>query len=173
MPKIIENLREQLLREAKRQIEEMGYAKTTVRSVASACGVGVGTVYNYFSSKDMLIASFMLEDWHACLAEMNAEPQNTPEDLLRRVYEALTQFIGKYRALFQDPEATRTFASAFTERHGMLREQLANLLRPACKDANAPNKDFLASFLAEALLCWTVAGTPYSELAPILCQLIK
>ena len=33
----------------------------TVRSVAAGCGVAVGTVYNYFSSKDMLIAAFMLE----------------------------------------------------------------------------------------------------------------
>ena len=56
MPKIIENLREQLLSEAKKQVKERGYAATTVRSVAKACGLGTGTVYNYFKSKDMLIA---------------------------------------------------------------------------------------------------------------------
>ena len=70
MPKIIENVREQLLCEAKRQIEKNGYAKTTVRSVALSCGIGVGTVYNYFKSKDMLIASFMAEDWLSCLEKM-------------------------------------------------------------------------------------------------------
>ena len=68
MPKIIENLREKLLEEAKCQVMEQGYAAMTIRSVASACGVGVGTVYNYFSSKDMLVASFLLEDWLECLA---------------------------------------------------------------------------------------------------------
>ena len=56
MPKIIENVREQLLAEAKKQVFEHGYADTTIRSVARACGLGVGTVYNYFSSKEMLIA---------------------------------------------------------------------------------------------------------------------
>ena len=60
MPKIIENLRDQLLQEARKQIAERGYTGTTIRSVAGACGVGVGTVYNYFSSKEMLIASFMM-----------------------------------------------------------------------------------------------------------------
>ena len=70
VPKIIENVREQLLEEAKRQIRENGYSKTTIRSVAGACRLGVGTVYNYFESKDMLIASFMLEDWMECLGEM-------------------------------------------------------------------------------------------------------
>ena len=63
MPKIIENIREALLVEAKRQIAERGYQNTTIRSVAKECGVAVGTVYNYFKSKDMLIASFILEDW--------------------------------------------------------------------------------------------------------------
>ena len=51
MPKIIENVREQLLAETKRQIAENGYEKTTVRSVAGACDIGVGTVYNKFSQK--------------------------------------------------------------------------------------------------------------------------
>ena len=46
MPKIIENVREQLLTEAKRQIAENGYSATTIRSVAGACGLGIGTVYN-------------------------------------------------------------------------------------------------------------------------------
>ena len=72
MPKIIENIREKLLEEAKRQVMEQGYSAMTIRSVASACGVGVGTVYNYFSSKDMLVASFMLEDWMKCLAVIEA-----------------------------------------------------------------------------------------------------
>ena len=51
MPKIIENIREKLLEEARRQVMEEGYEAMTIRSVAGACGVGVGTVYNYFSSK--------------------------------------------------------------------------------------------------------------------------
>ena len=173
MPKIIENLRSQLLLEAKRQIEDVGYAKTTVRSVASACGVGVGTVYNYFRSKDMLIASFMLEDWQACLADMKNAPKAPPEGLLRHIYQALHAFIHKHRALFGDPEAAKTFASTLAERHGMLRSQLAEALRPACDGASTPDKEFLTHFLAESLLTWTVAGKPFESLSPILCQLIK
>ena len=46
MPKIIENLETKLIEEAKKQFETSGYSALTIRSVAKACGVGVGTVYN-------------------------------------------------------------------------------------------------------------------------------
>ena len=92
MPKIITNVREQLLTEAKRQIVENGYASTTIRSVASACNLGVGTVYNYFKSKDMLIASFMVDDWQECLAKMKQESTENAEQLLRCIYSSLLKF---------------------------------------------------------------------------------
>ena len=49
MPKLIENVRTQLLLEAKKQIAERGYAKTTIRSVwpkmsATVTAWGVRTV---------------------------------------------------------------------------------------------------------------------------------
>ena len=86
MPKIITNVREQLLTEAKRQIVETGYASTTIRSVASACNLGVGTVYNYFKSKDMLIASFMVDDWQECLAKMKQEDTENAEQFFHKIF---------------------------------------------------------------------------------------
>ena len=72
MPKIIRDLKSRLIEEAKKQIELAGYGALTIRSVAKACGVGVGTVYNYFPSKDTLIATYMLEDWNRREAEEQA-----------------------------------------------------------------------------------------------------
>ena len=59
MPKIVENVRQRILLEAKKQLEETGYGNMTIRSIASGCGIGVGTIYNYFSSKDVIVASFI------------------------------------------------------------------------------------------------------------------
>ena len=44
MPKIIENLESKLIEEAQRQVARSGYGALTIRSVAKACGVGVGEI---------------------------------------------------------------------------------------------------------------------------------
>ena len=72
MPKIIANVKDQIICEAKRQIDRYGYESTTIRSVASECGIAVGTVYNYFKSKDMLVASFILQDWMSAVDSLRS-----------------------------------------------------------------------------------------------------
>ena len=83
MPKILFNAREQLLTEAKRQINEKGYAATTMRSVAGACGFAVGTMYNYFESKEVLISMYVAEDWKLHLEAMSTLPTDCRKALLR------------------------------------------------------------------------------------------
>ena len=92
MPKIIENVRELLLDTAQKQIEERGYANTTIRSVAGECGLAVGTVYNYFRSKDMLIATFVVEDWNSYLSDIRGANLSDPQMALHNIYDALIHF---------------------------------------------------------------------------------
>lgn len=172
MPKIIENVRQKLILEAKRQIEENGYAKTTIRSVAGACNVGVGTVYNYFDSKDMLIATFMLEDWLECLAEMKSYSTDDSGEFLKHLYGALRGFMEKHQALFQDQEAGKAFAGVFSDRHRQLRSQIAGILLPICENAQG-DKIFLTEFIAEALLSWTMAGKSMEDMLPVFDKLLK
>ena len=173
MPKIIENVREQLLDEAKRQITEYGYAKATIRSVSKACGLGTGTVYNYFPSKDMLIASVMAEDWKICLRQMEDRASDEAEPIIRGIYEGLSGFIQKYHTLFCDSDAVKIYATMFSERHQQLRKQLAVFVQPICDRTSVENKNFLAEWIAESLLTWTVAGKGIDEQYEIIKQLIK
>lgn len=173
MPKIIENVREQLLNEAKKQVVEKGYGKTTIRSVAKSCGLGTGTVYNYFPSKDMLIASFLAEDWKECLCQIEPHTSNELGDVVKSIYDSLVSFMEKHRVLFRDSDAIKVYAVAFSVRHKQLRGQLAKYLKPVC--ANVPVKDgeFLAEWIAESLLTWTVAGKSFEEQYEIIKQIIK
>ncbi len=175
MPKIIQNAREMLIAEARKQVIERGYSSVTVRSVAKACGLGIGTVYNYFSSKDMLIASFMAEDWQMCMESINrcCDDSATPEPVFRCIYEQLNQFIITHSALFTDNQAAKVFASVFTVRHKQLRSQLAEPISKICVVHAVHNSEFLSEFISESLLTWTVAGRSYEDIYSVLILLFK
>ena len=167
MPKIIENLESKLIEEAKKQIREVGYSATTIRSVAKGCGVGVGTVYNYFPSKETLLASYLLADWKACVAAILEVSQRaeTPRPVLESIYSQLLSFSGRHQAIFRDEDAASAFAGSFSRYHGLLRTQIAEPLRKFC------DSDFSAEFIAESLLTWTMAGKNLDEICGIVCKL--
>jgi AcrR family transcriptional regulator len=167
MPKIIENLRDSLLCEAKRQINERGYGQTTIRSVASGCGVAVGTVYNYFKSKDMLIASFILEDWIGCLDAISSHPKDDRYEYLKFIHLTIREFITKNEKIFCDIDAAKSFSLSAPQRHDQLRGQLAERIMPIAYDG------FLAEYVAEAMLCWTVAGRDFEAIYALLPETIK
>ncbi len=160
MPKIIENLQERLIQETRRQIHQQGYSATTIRSVAQGCGVGVGTVYNYFPSKDALIAGFMLEDWNLCVAAIEAQSRESedPRAVCACIHRQLTDFARQNERLFRDQSAVASSSASFSRYHAMLRSQLARALEKFC------GSGFPAEFTAEALLSWTMAGKEFDEI---------
>ena len=168
MPKIIENLEARLLQEAKRQVKENGYSAMTIRSVAKECGVGVGTVYNYFPSKDALLATYMLEDWNKCIAAINAVStySDHPAPLVRCICDQIRNYAQLHSAVFQDEAAAAGFAGSHSKYHGLLRAQLAQPMRKFCEN------DFTAEFIAEALLTWTTAGKTFDEVYSMIEKLL-
>ena len=168
MPKIIENLDQRLLAEARKQIEESGYSAVTIRSVAKGCGVGVGTVYNYFTSKDDLVASFMAADWMICLNAITETSENTTDAMpvLRCIYDQLCIFIKQHHSIIHDQGAAAGFAGSFSKYHGMLRGQLAGPLQKFC------DSSFTADFIAESMLVWTMDGKEFEQLFQVIKKLL-
>lgn len=173
MPKIIENVREQLLTEARRQIAERGYGSTTIRSVAGACGLGVGTVYNYFKSKEVLIASFILEDWRDCLKRMAGLSKDDPKVLLQGIYRAIRDFEEENRSLFSDADAAKAVILGYSSRHKLLRRQIADVILPCCEIHKVDNASFAAEYIAEALLCWSMEDVEFDTIYPLLDKIMK
>ena len=169
MPKIIENLESRLIEEAKRQIATLGYSAMTIRSVAKACGVGVGTVYNYFPSKDEMLASYLLEDWQTCVNVINAVGtySDSPAPVVRCMFDQLTAYAGRHEPIFRDESAAAAFAGASSRYHAMLRSQLSAPLRKFCAS------DFAGEFIAEALLTWSMAGKTFDEIYGMIEKLFK
>ena len=167
MPKIIENLKDRLLAEAKQQLAQGGYEAVTIRSIAKGCGVGVGTVYNYFPSKEALIATHLLEDWHGCLEKIQAaaDSAESPQPVLACMYTQLVEFSDRHRAVFRAEAAIAGFAGSFSQYHGLLRTQLAEPLHKFCGDG------FSTQFIAESLLTWSMAGKSFDAIYEVLKKL--
>lgn len=168
MPKIIENLESRLVAEAQNQVETSGYSAMTIRSVAKACGVGVGTVYNYFPSKDQLLTAILLRDWNAYITAISAvsEEADSPMPVVKCIYDQLHQYNRQHLSYFTDEAAVTAIAAAFTGFHAVLRSRLAAPLRKFC------GSDFEAEFIIEALLTWTTARKSFDEIYGLLAKLL-
>lgn len=173
MPKIIEEVKARLLAEAKRQTLENGYSAMTIRSVVKACGVSVGTFYNYYSSKEALTAAFLLEDWVASLGRMREFCSSGADamSVFSRIYSELLGFESKYERLFSDHSARMNASSEFYSRHILLRGQISDLIKNVCQSQSNCYSDFLPSFIAESLVTWSVESVPFCDIAGVLGQL--
>jgi AcrR family transcriptional regulator len=161
MPKKIEHLREDILKDARRILCSRGYEALTMRLVAADCGIAVGTLYNYYPSKEMLAGNVMLEDWQKCLAAMKERCDQAASLTagLDVLYHGIGRFARRYRSAWQGYAFCGSQQIEYAKRHNLLIEQTAACLAPlrarTVKDAPAG----LDLFLAENVLA-CVNGSP-------------
>lgn len=56
--------KEDILKTSRELIQRQGWSAINIRSVAAACGVSVGAIYNYFDSKAALVSATVESVWH-------------------------------------------------------------------------------------------------------------
>lgn len=56
--------KEEILKASRELIRQHGFDAVSIRSVAHACGISTGTIYNYFPSKDALVSASVESVWH-------------------------------------------------------------------------------------------------------------
>ncbi len=154
MPKIIDEARDNILRTTRRILLQQGYAGVSVRSIAAECGIAVGTIYNYFSNKETLIAHSILQDWVAALAEMDdaVAAAASPAQGVVGMYAAIVRFADVYRELFGQFARTGGSADVVGSRHVMLRTQLVQRIEGLRSRLCPTQPASLAVLLAETVL---------------------
>lgn len=55
--------KEEILKNSRVLIQQQGWSAVSIRSVAAACGVSVGSIYNYFDSKADLMGATIESVW--------------------------------------------------------------------------------------------------------------
>ena len=55
--------KDEILKISRELIRQQGWSALSIRSVAAACGVSVGAIYNYFDSKAVLLGATVESVW--------------------------------------------------------------------------------------------------------------
>jgi AcrR family transcriptional regulator len=154
--------RQRVVRAALDLATEGGYEAVQMRDVATHASVALGTIYRYFSSKDALLASAMVE-WMADLEDTVVAHPPQGDDTPARVMDIMSRAL---RTMERQPKLTRAVVTALTAGDpagvdaltGMI-EALARILRPAFPEDVDPQTEASAAKLLghvwwSALMCW-------------------
>jgi len=104
MPKIIEDLKTNILKESKKLLIANGYNKLSMRSVASSCEIAVGTLYNYFPNKESLVVHIFREDWIVVSTQIDSliYIDRDCKEKFRQIYNLLSSFSNTYLSTFYE-----------------------------------------------------------------------
>ncbi len=171
MPKVIENLRTTILDEARKELAESGYDGLTVRQIATRCGIAVGTVYNYFESKDIILGALLGEDWHNVLSEMDIRisGSSSVHEGLCIVAEGLEGFCARHRKLWSEYKMTESAAYYSQNGHQML----LNALSPRVETIIGGSGDGTSEIICETMISLATHGKHYKEKSNIIERMIS
>ena len=102
MARIIENPKQLILDNAKNILYSEGYSNLNIRSVAKACGLAVGTIYNYYPTKKDLVIEMMMEYWEQCFnaLEIIIISEQSLYTKLNKIFNELNTFISTFREVW-------------------------------------------------------------------------
>lgn len=175
MPKKLENIREKAIAETRKVLEEQGYQMLAMRDIAQKCGIAVGTMYNYFPSKEYLTGCVVLEDWNAtyeCMTGAAAGADMIGHGI-HNIYDMMREFVLQHQYLtsFNSSEAKTPYD--FYERHAVLLKQIEALLEMLQKRFGYSVEASITTFIAESILSFSVKKYSYSQIAPAIMKLLK
>lgn len=171
MPKIITNLREEIISSGRKLLLEDGYSAFTMRAVASACGIALGTVYNYFSSKDMLCAAIMLVDWNSALEGCRRKLSASPEciDGLETVYDSIRGFASIYTSVWSEA-GPGSYTGIY---HSKLIDGISGIVHSLLSDTACISQPDPSVFISEVLAASaTRAEVQFCDIKPFIIKLI-
>ena len=98
MPKVIHGIKDSILKRASEIIELGEYDKFSIREIARDCSIAVGTLYNYFPSKDELLKAVIDSHWQAMMVNVDRKcaAATTITDGICYICEGVRQFSEKH-----------------------------------------------------------------------------
>ena len=175
MPKIIPELRESMIQTAHRLLLESESHNLSMRQVAQACGTAVGTVYNYFPSKEALIAEAMMCDWLECSRGMkeDAARERRPLEAIRATAAALRRFTSRYAPLWRNYAEEMKSLVSLELRHRQIIAEIAGAVRETLIRFDLLYDPNLPDVIAELVLMAGRTEDGFERIAPALERILR
>ena len=173
--------REQILCVCRAIIAEEGVSALNMRAVAERCHVALGSLYNYFPSKDDLLTAAVESVWEDIFREMQPEPGMGFAAYVLWLFERLKGGAGPYggfltaHALSLSGGARDRARGMMARQLGRLREELLEVLaRDPLVQRGAFNEGFRADAFVEFVLSSLLALlTRESDSYAVLAEMIR
>ena len=93
--------KEDILKTSRELIQRQGWSAINIRSVATACGVSVGSIYNYFDSKAVLVSATVESVWHEIFRHPEVEDVfHDTQAYITWIYEQMEYGCKQYPGFF-------------------------------------------------------------------------
>jgi AcrR family transcriptional regulator len=150
---------ESVLEAAAQVFARLGYANTTTNHIAARAGVSIGSLYQYFPSKDSILLALAerhLERTFAAAMQEVGDKRNAPvPELLRALVDALVQAHQAeprlHRVIFEEARLDASFRRRLDDLEGKAMQIARELIEERCAELAIDNPG-IASLLVVQIL---------------------
>lgn len=171
MAKIIENLYLKIQEVGKEILLEDGYNQMTLRLVASRCNIATGTIYNYFKSKDALVATIMFKDWQELLDKTGPKVENSKKaiDGLELIFNMIKDYTAIYQKAWIDYGGSLI---SLKDRHSILIKQISDMINLVFNRFEIDVSS--ANFISEILLYGAIReDVSFNDIKPFILKIMN
>ena len=174
MPKLLPELKTSILQAARQSLLKSERHDIAMREVARLCGTAVGTIYNYFPSKEALMAEAMMDDWLACLDGMRegALSGRVPMDSLRAIVCSLRRFATLYGTLWKQHAHTPSSPASLEAYHRRVIEAIGVAVKDMLVRFDLLYDSCLPDVLSELVLMASRTEDGFDRIAPVLERIL-
>jgi AcrR family transcriptional regulator len=141
-----------ILAAARDRFSKVGFEAATTREIAAAAGIAVGTLFNYFPSKEAIVTAMAAEALEKARRRFEAGPRG--ESLEEDLFALIAAELRGLRPL-----------------RGCLRPVLETALSPLARAEAGPDEEAIRVGHLEAVGCLVAARAPGESLSPVAWNL--
>ncbi|NDL66954.1 TetR/AcrR family transcriptional regulator [Anaerotalea alkaliphila] len=158
---------EEILETAGALVREEGLAACSMRGIASRLGVAVGTLYNYFPSRDLLLQELFKASWARTVEKVRTEAERDGDgrkrilSIARILLEDMWDRKGLGREVLGFRERMGDQGCAFDEIKEAVTAALARVLKDILPPGQAEDAPTLARWTLAVLLDTIIGDRPF------------